>query len=340
MKAAVLREFGHPLEIADLPIPSPGPGEILIRVEGCGVCHSDLHLADGDWDLLRPHTKLPLILGHEIIGAVTALGDGVQDFAIGDRAGVPWLHWSCGECELCKSGREPLCLNQKTTGMTVDGGYAEFVKAPATHVARIPAALDSLEAAPLLCAGLTVYKAIKSAGIRPGDRLAVFGIGGLGHLAVQIARHMGVHVCGIDISDDKLALAKECGAEWVFNASANVPKAIRALGGAHVVMVTTASKTAYETALRCLSRGGTLAIVGMAPEPVSVSMVDLIAREARLIASAVGTREDLRELLDLAAASNIRCRVQTRPLEDITAILDEMKKGAILGRVVLDLRAR
>lgn len=336
MKAAVLREIGKPLAIEEVATPSPGPGEVLIRVEACGVCHSDIHLADGDWDLLKPITKVPLILGHEVAGTVAALGVGVTELQVGERVGVPWIYWTCGECEFCRAGRETLCLKQRITGCTVDGGFAEFMVAPATHAARLPKSLTAPEAAPLLCAGLTVYKAMKASGISAGERLAVFGVGGLGHLAVQIARAMDIHVCAVDVSDEKLELAKSLGAEWTVNATTEtVHKKIRSLGGAHVATVAAASAPAYETALRCLRRGGTLAVVGMANEPFKVSAVSLISGETRIVASAVGTREDLRELFDLVERFPIRCRIETRPLEEVGHVFDELKRGAVLGRVVL-----
>src|SRR5579862_6503055 len=231
MKAAVLRELGKLPVIEDVATPAPGPGQVLIRVEACGVCHSDLHLADGDWDLLRPITKLPLILGHEVAGTVSALGEGVTDLRAGDRVGVPWIHWTCGQCEFCLECKEELCLKQQVTGCTVDGGFAEYLLAPATHAARLPDALSSEEAAPLLCAGLTVYKAMKAAGVAAGQRLAIFGVGGLGHLGVQIARAMDVRVCAVDVSEEKLEFARSLGADWTVNASTEqVHKRIRALG--------------------------------------------------------------------------------------------------------------
>jgi propanol-preferring alcohol dehydrogenase len=208
--------------------------------------------------------------------------------------------------------------------------------APATHAARLPKSLTPAEAAPLLCAGLTVYKAMKASGISAGERLAVFGVGGLGHLAVQIARAMDIHVCAVDVSDEKLELAKSLGAEWTVNAATEtVHKKIRSLGGAHVAMVAAASAPAYETALRCLRRGGTLAVVGMANEPFKVSAVSLISGETRIVASAVGTREDLRELFDLVERFPIRCRIETRPLEDAGSVFEELKRGTVLGRIVL-----
>lgn len=336
MKAAVLRELGGPIRIEEVDTPVPGPGEVLVKVEACGVCHSDLHLAEGGWDRMRAITKLPLIGGHEIAGVMAALGEGVMEFHIGDRAGVPWLHWTCGECEYCRAGRETLCGKQKITGCTVDGGFAEYVKAPASHTAKLPANLRPEEAAPLLCAGLTVYKALKASGLAAGQKVAIFGVGGLGHLAVQIAHAMGAQVCAIDVAEDKLALAKSLGAEMTVNAATEqVPKQVRAFGGAHIALVTSASAEAYETALRCLRKGGTLAVAGMPNEPFPVSAVAMVSLEARIVASAVGTRQDMQELFALAAGHPIHSHIETRPLEALPEVFEEMKRGAVLGRVVL-----
>jgi alcohol dehydrogenase, propanol-preferring len=337
MKAALLRTLGAPIEITDVPTPEPGPGEVLIRVDACGVCHSDVHLADGDWDLLKPITKTPLILGHEVIGEVTQLGEGVTELQTGDRVGVPWLHWSCGECEFCKEGREVLCSKQRVTGCTVDGGFAEFLKAPASHATRIPASLGTDETAPLLCAGLTVFRALRQSGLQAGQRLAVVGVGGLGHLAIQMGKAMSAWVCGIDVAEEKLKLATECGADLTLNAGAGpVHKETKKLGGMHVVMVTSGSKPAYEAALRYLRKGGTLMVVGMASEPISVSTQAMVSLEARIIGSAVGTREDLRQMLDLVAANpSIRCRVETRSLSAAGEVLDSLRRGDLVGRVVL-----
>jgi len=268
---------------------------------------------------------------------VSALGDGVTALRVGDRVGVPWIHWTCGQCEFCQEGKEELCLKQQVTGCTVDGGFAEYLVAPATHAAPLPAALTSTEAAPLLCAGLTVFKAMKASGIAAGQRLAIFGIGGLGHLAVQIARAMNISVCAVDVAEDKLEFARSLGAEWTVNAATEpIHKRIRALGGAHVAMVASASPAAYETALRCLRRGGTMAVVGMANEPFKVSAVSMIAGETRIVASAVGTRADLRELFDLVTKFSIRCQIETRPLEGVGEALEDLKRGTVLGRIVLE----
>src|ERR1700747_2917354 len=212
MKAPILHEFKQPLTIEEVARPKPDAHEVLIEVEACGVCHSDLHVAEGDWPQLIPITKKPLILGHEITGRVVEKGASVNHLELGDHVGVPWVHWSCGECEFCREGNENLCVKQQITGVTVDGGYAEFVKAPASHATKIPDGLPSAEAAPLFCAGVTVYRALHQAKIQPGQRLAVFGVGGLGHLAVQVAKEMGATIIAVDVSDEKLAQAKSLGA--------------------------------------------------------------------------------------------------------------------------------
>lgn len=336
MKAAVLRALAEPLALEEINTPTPVNHEILIRVIACGVCHSDLHLARGEWDLLKPITKLPLVLGHEITGTIAEIGEGVEGFAIGDRVGVPWLHYTCGQCEYCQSGRETLCGKQQITGVTVDGGFAEFVKAKASHTAKLPDNLSFAEAAPLLCAGLTVHHAMRDAGVETGQRIAVFGIGGLGHLAVQLAKARGAEVIAVDVADDKLELGRECGADHLVNAATSQAyKEIKKLGGAHVAMVTSGSKAAYETALRSLRRGGTLSIVGMAPEPINLSTVAMVSGEYRIVASAVGTRQDLREVLELAAAGKVKCRIEEKPFSEVGAVLEEMEQGKLLGRVVL-----
>src|SRR6266481_7509780 len=191
MKAAILHEFKTPLTIEDVEQPQPETHEVLIEVEACGVCHSDLHVADGDWPQLVPITRRPLILGHEIAGRVVEKGASVKHLEVGDHVGVPWVYWTCGECDFCREGNENLCTKQKITGVTVDGGYAEFVKVPASHAVRIPDGLSAIEAAPLFCAGVTVYRALRQARMVAGQRLAIFGIGGLGHFAVQLGRELG-----------------------------------------------------------------------------------------------------------------------------------------------------
>ena len=232
MKAAILHEFKQALSLEEIERPKIGGHEVLIEVEACGVCHSDLHVADGDWTQMNRIVKKPLVLGHEIAGRVVEKGANVSALKIGDRVGVPWIYWTCGECEFCREGNENLCAKQKITGVSEDGGYAEFVKAPAAHATRIPEGLTAVEAAPLFCAGVTVYRALKQARITPGQRLAVFGVGGLGHLAVQIGRELGAEVTAVDVSEEKLALAKSLGATSALNvATENVAKELRKRGG-------------------------------------------------------------------------------------------------------------
>ena len=336
MKAAILHDFKQQLSIEDVERPRPAADEVLIQVEACGACHSDVHVADGDWKQLVGMVKRPLILGHEIAGHVVEKGEAVDDLQIGDRVGVPWIHWSCGECEFCREENENLCSRQRITGVTVDGGYAEFVKAPATHALKIPHGLSALEAAPLFCAGLTVYRALKGAGILPGQRLAVFGIGGLGHLAVQLGRALGADVIAIDVSDEKLELARSFGATGTLNAAtSDAVKELRRTGRVHVALVTSAAKAAYDAAFSSLRPTGTLLVVGLPAENICFPPILMAAGEIRIHASTVGTRQDLREVLAMAAAGKVRCQVVARPLAQANEALDQLRNGQVSGRIVL-----
>jgi propanol-preferring alcohol dehydrogenase len=336
MKAAVLGEFKTPLSIEDVDQPQPDAQEVLVEVEACGVCHSDLHVADGDWPQLVPITKRPLILGHEIAGRVVEKGAAVHHLEVGDRVGVPWVNWTCGECDFCRAGNENLCVKQKITGVTVDGGYAEFVKVPASHATRIPDGLSAVDAAPLFCAGVTVYRALKHANIQPGQRLAVFGVGGLGHLAVQIGLGLGAIVTAIDVFDEKLAYAKSLGASAALNAATvNVVKELRRAGGVHTALVTSASKKAYDTAFLCVRPTGMLLAVGLPSESICFPPILMAATEVRIQASSVGTREDLEEVLALGAAGKVRCQTATRPLAQVNEVLEQLRHGQVSGRIVL-----
>lgn len=336
MRAAVLHAFKQPLTIEEVERPAPGADEVLIRVEACGVCHSDVHVADGDWPQFEKIVKRPLIPGHEIAGRVVEKGVAVRDLEIGERVGVPWVHWTCGECEFCREGNENLCTRQKITGVTVDGGYAEYVKAPASHAVGIPDGLSSLEAAPLFCAGVTVYRALEQSGISRGERLAIFGLGGLGHLAVQIGREFGAEVTAVDISDEKLARAKFLGAAGTLNAATgDVAKQVRKAGGAHVALVCSAAKAAYDTAFSCLRPTGTLLVVGLPAENICFPPILMAAGEVRIRASAVGTRKDLRGVLAMAAAGKIRCDVTSKPLEFVNDAIQLLRRGQAAGRIVL-----
>jgi len=336
MRAAVLQEFKQRLVFKEVPKPELGPGEVLIKVEACGVCHSDVHVADGDWSQLAAIVKKPVILGHEIAGRVIGRGDDVRELQIGDRVGVPWVHWTCGECEFCQEGNENLCSKQKITGVTVDGGYAELVKAPASHAMKIPDGLSSSEAAPLFCAGVTVYRALKQGRVSAGQRLAVFGVGGLGHLAIQIGLVLGAEITAIDISDEKLAFAKSLGASMVLNArSTNVVKELRGKGGVQVALVTSAARAAYDMAFACVRPTGTLLVVGLPAENICFPPILMAAAEIRIQASAVGTRQDVREVLALASDGKIRCKSGSRPLSEANEALDQLRSGQVSGRIVL-----
>jgi propanol-preferring alcohol dehydrogenase len=339
MKAAVLHAFKTPLSLEEVARPEAGADEVLIEVEVCGVCHSDLHVADGDWTQLAGIVKKPLILGHEIVGRVVERGAAVQNAQGGDRVGVPWLQWTCGQCEFCREGNENVCVKQRITGVMVDGGYAEYAKAPASHVVKIPETLPSEQAAPLLCAGVTVHRALKQAKIRTGQRLAVFGVGGLGHIAVQIGRAAGAEVSAIDISEEKLALAKSLGAVRTLNAAtSNVVKELRGAGGVHVALVTSAAKSAYDMAFYCVRPTGTLLVVGLPAKDISFPPILMAAGEIQIKASAVGTREDLREVLAMGAAGKVHCQVSTRPLAEVQEVLGQLSRGEISGRVALRLQ--
>ena len=340
MKAAVLRDFKTPLAVQDVSIPQPTESEVLVKVEVCGVCHSDLHVADGDWSQLAGIVKRPLILGHEVVGTIVEVGSAVQGVKVGDRVGVPWIHWTCGKCEFCQEGNENLCVRQQITGVTVDGGYAEFVKAPATHVARIPANLAPEQAAPLLCAGVTVYRALTKSRLSTGQRLAVFGIGGLGHVAVQIGRELGADVTAVDVSEEKLALAKTLGASGTLNAASDkVVQRLRSQGGVHVALVTSAAKAAYDMAFYCVRPAGILLAVGLPAQDICFPPILMAAGEIRIQASAVGTRQDLQEILAMGAAGKVHCEVATQPLSQANEVLEQLRRGRVSGRLVLSVNS-
>ncbi|RYF41685.1 MAG: zinc-dependent alcohol dehydrogenase [Comamonadaceae bacterium] len=336
MQAAVLHTFGPTLSVEEVPRPVPGPDDVLLEVEVCGVCHSDLHVAEGDQPMLKAATQANAIPGHEVVGRVVERGANVTHLAIGDRVGVAWNYSTCGTCEPCREGLENLCRKAVITGVMVDGGYADYMVARASHALPIPDGLSSEEAAPLFCAGLTVYRALKRSGVAAGQKVAVFGVGGLGHLAVQIAKAWGAEVIALDLDAAKLALATELGAAQALNAgNADDIKALRKSGGVHVAVVTSAAKAAYDTALKCLRPDGVLSVVGLPSEPLSFPALALVGIEARIIASSVGTRDDMREVLQLAAQGKLRCITETQPLAEVNAVFERMRRGQITGRVVL-----
>src|SRR5258708_15260967 len=312
MKAAILNEFKKQLSIEEVTRPTPGAHEVLIEAQACGVCHSDLHVANGDWPQIVPITKKPLILGHEITGRVVEKGASVNQLKLGERVGVPWVHWTCGECEFCREGNENLCAKQQITGVTVDGGYAEFVKAPASHALKIPDELSCIDAAPLFCAGVTVYRALRHAKIQPGQRLAVFGFGGLAHLAVQIRQRLEATVSAIDVSEEKLEHGRGLGASVALNAATvNVVKELRRSGGVHAALVTSAAKAAYDAAFPSVRPGGILLVVGLPSESLCFPPLLLSPSALCIKASSVGTRQGMRALLAMAAAGKVRCDAST-----------------------------
>jgi propanol-preferring alcohol dehydrogenase len=336
LRAAILREFGQPLVIEEVPRPIPREGEVLIQVQACGVCHSDLHLIRGDWPAFAKLIKRPLIPGHEVVGRVVELGKTVAEEMLNETVGVPWVFWSCGHCLTCREGRENICQNRQITGVTVNGGYSEFMIAKASHVIAVPNSLSPAAAAPLFCAGVTVYRALRNSEVTQGQRVAVFGVGGLGHLAIQIARAMEAEVLAIDVDDAKLSLARESGAQQTYNsAKEDVAPQLRDSGGVHLALVATSAKSAYDLAFTVLRPGGAVMIVGLPSEQLSFDAVKLARNEARILTSVVGTRQDVRGTLALADAGKLKCHVETRPLAQVNEVLDEMEHGTLLGRVVL-----
>jgi propanol-preferring alcohol dehydrogenase len=336
MKAAIVKQFGKPLVIEDVPVPQPGPGEVLVKVKACGVCHTDLHAASGDWPV-KPVP--PFIPGHEAAGIVAALGPGVKNLKVGDAVGVAWLHDACMSCEYCETGWETLCEHQHNTGYSVNGGFAEYVIASAAFAAKLPATVDFAAIAPILCAGVTTYKGLKETEARPGEWVVISGVGGLGHVAIQYAKAMGLKVAAVDIAEDKLALARETGADLAVNALADgaVDKVLTATGGgAHGVLVTAVSTAAFAQALKMVRRKGTVSLVGLPPGEFPTPIFDVVLKRITVRGSIVGTRRDLDEAIAFAADGKVKAEVTKVPLAEINDVFDRMKAGKIEGRMVLD----
>jgi propanol-preferring alcohol dehydrogenase len=334
MKAAVVHAFGQPLRIEEVPVPEVPPGGILVKVVASGVCHTDLHAADGDWPV-RP--SLPFIPGHEGVGYVAAVGKGAKGVKEGDRVGVPWLHTACGHCEHCITGWETLCDEQQMTGYSVNGGYAEYVLADPGYVGHLPQGVGFAEIAPILCAGVTVYKGLKVLDCRPGDWVAISGIGGLGHVAVQYAKAMGFHVVAVDVDDAKLRLASELGADMVINAALTDPaqELQRTLRGAHGVLVTAASRPAFAQGLGMLHKRGTMSLVGLPPGDFALPIFDVVLNAKTVRGSIVGTRKDLQEALAFAGEGKVRTVFSEEALDDVNAVLQRLRAGEVEGRVVM-----
>jgi propanol-preferring alcohol dehydrogenase len=336
MQAAVVKQFGKKLELEEWDVPSPEAGQILVKTEACGVCHTDLHAAHGDWPL-KP--SLPFIPGHEAIGLIAAVGAGVTMVKEGDRVGVPWLYSACGACEYCLSAWETVCPHAQFGGYTRNGGFADYLLADPNYVAHVPAGLTAAEAAPLICAGITTYKGIKETGAKPGEWIAISGAGGLGHLAVQYARAMGLLVCAVDIDDEKLAHAKRLGADLVINAKNTDPAAALKKGtggGAHGVLITAPSLIAFKQGIGMARKRGTCVLVGLPPGEFPVPLFDVVSNCITIRGSFVGTRRDMAEALAFAAAGKVKADIELQPLSAINTIFDRLEHGDVPSRVVLE----
>jgi propanol-preferring alcohol dehydrogenase len=334
MQAAVVHAFGKDLTIDNVPVPTPGHGQALVKLITSGVCHTDLHAIEGDWPV-KPNP--PFIPGHEGVGKVIALGEGVTNISVGQLVGNAWLFSACGDCQYCNTGWETLCERQENAGYSVDGSFGEYMLVDAKFAAIIPDGADLVEVAPVLCAGVTVYKGLKMTEAKPGQWVVISGIGGLGHIAVQYAKAMGLRVAAVDIADDKLALAKKHGAELVVNALHEDPIEVvqRVTGGAHGVLVTAVHPSAFGQAIHMSRRGGTIVFNGLPAGDFPASIFEIVLKGLTVRGSIVGTRQDLAEALEFYARGQIHPTVATRDLSEINAVFDEMKHGKIDGRVVI-----
>jgi propanol-preferring alcohol dehydrogenase len=336
MRAAVVEKFREPLQIREVPVPSPGPGQALVQIIATGVCHTDLHAADGDWPV-KPTP--PFIPGHEGAGVVVALGPGVNQLKEGDRVGIAWLHSACGYCEFCVSGWETLCKAQQNSGYSVNGSFAQFSLAQADFLGRIPDQLSFVDAGPILCAGVTTYKGLKETDARPGEWVVISGVGGLGHIAIQYATAMGFHVAAVDVGKEKLDLARKLGAQIAVDARVEDPaRQIQdEIGGAHGVLVTAVSPIAFKQAIGMLRRRGTCVLIGLPPGEFPVSIFDVVLSRYTLRGSIVGTRKDLEEALAFAAEGKVKATIEQLPLDSINEVFSRLREGKVNGRVVLNV---
>jgi len=333
-RAAVVHEFATPLRVETVPAADLATGQVRVKVEATGLCHTDIHAAHGDWPV-KPSP--PFVPGHEGVGIVVELGPGVTEVALGDRVAMPWLGYACGTCDHCVSGWETLCLEQKNMGYSFDGTFGEYTTAYARYVVRVPEGVDPFDAAPLTCAGVTTYKAVKVAGTRSSDLVAVFGVGGLGHLAIQYAAIAGGRVIAVDIHDEKLTLARELGAEFTINALNEDPiEAIQKLGGADQAIALAVAPKAFEQAYGSLRRGGTLVFVALpADNEVRLPIFETVLNGITVVGSIVGTRAELRDVFALHAAGKTTVIRETRPLADVNEAIADVEAGRVAARIVL-----
>lgn len=334
MKAAVVTDFRRPLEIQSLPVPEPRWGEVLVRMETSGLCHTDIHAARGDWPV-KP--KPPFVPGHEGVGRIVKVGDSVTSRIVGQRVAIAWLGYACGNCRHCIGGWETLCERQRNSGYSFNGALAEYAVVPANFATLVPDAVSSVDAAPLTCAGVTTYKAIKVAGVSPAETVAVFGIGGLGHLALQYAKIAGAFTIAVDIEASKLSMATELGADHVVNAAAGDPvAAIGRLGGADVAVALAASPESFDQAFRSLRRGGRLVCVALpgGNSSLQLPIFDTVLGGKSVIGSIVGTRNDLADVFALHAAGRTRVISVDRKLDDVNEAMAEVLAGRVPARIV------
>lgn len=337
MKAAVVTK-DHQVDVVDKELRALKHGEALLSMHCCGVCHTDLHVKNGDFG-----DKTGVILGHEGVGVVKEVGPGVTSLKVGDRASVAWFFKGCGHCEYCISGNETLCRDVQNAGYTVDGGMAEECIVVADYAVKVPDGLDSAAASSITCAGVTTYKAVKVSGIKPGKWIAIYGLGGLGNLALQYAKNVfNARVIAIDVNDEQLAFATEMGADLVINpikedAAQVIQEKVQ---GAHAAVVTAVAKSAFNSAVDAVRAGARVVAVGLPPESMNLSIPRLVLDGIQVIGSLVGTREDLAEAFQFAAEGKVAPKVTKRPIEDINAIFHEMEHGKIKGRMVIDFSSK
>lgn len=335
MKAAVVHQFGKPLAIEEVPIPTPKSGEILIKIFANGVCHTDLHAAQGDWPV-KP--KLPFIPGHEGAGIVAGVGANVTGLKEGDPVGLAWLHDACGMCEYCRTGWDSLCLAQHNSGYSVNGSFAEYAIGSAAYVGRLPSNPDFAAMAPILCAGVTTYREIKETEAKPGEWILISGVGGLGQLAIQYAKAMALQVAAVDVTEEKLALAHTSGADVTANAKS--PDAIDQIikqtgGGVHGALVTAVSLSAFSQAIHMVRRKGTIALVGLPPGDFPTPVFDVVLGRITIRGSIVGGRQDLAEAIAFAAEGKVHSHYHEMKLDDINKVFGDMKFGKLDGRMVM-----
>lgn len=339
MKAAVVPALGAPLEIRDVATPTPGPGQVLVAMENCGLCHTDIHAARGDWPV-KP--KIPLIPGHEGIGRIVETGPdadgGPLPVDVGDRVAMPWLGHACGRCRYCVGGWETYCTAPAYTGYTMDGGYAQYAVAYASHVVPVPEAVSSFDAAPLTCAGLTTYKALKVAHPQPNETAMVVGIGGLGHLGLQYAKLFATTAVAVDVEDEKLRLAEDLGADHVIDGRGDQAGQLARLGGVDIALVTVPSPAAMRAAHAALNPNGRLVLVGLpADNRLELPVFETVLKGVSVIGSLVGTRNDLADCFELHARGQTRVIAEPRALEEVNACFDEILAGGVPARLVFDL---